>query len=715
MKKFVAGVVALTIAFGGLALPAESGVFFDGATISASAETYGDYEYKILDDGTVEITKYSGTDEKVVVPSTINGKKVTSIGKSAFFYCKSITSIVIPNSVTSIGENAFNECASLTSITLPNTIISIGNGTFSYCKNLKSITIPDSVKSIGEYAFCDCASLTSIKIPDSVTSISDWAFTTCTGLTSVTIGNGVTSIGGAAFNGCTGLTSVTIPNSVKSIGMNAFAGCVSVKNVTIGNNVASIESGAFTSCKSLTNVTIPDSVTSVGSAAFIDCTSLTNITVGSKNKNYSSENGILFNKDKTELCAYPAGNSRKEYKIPDSVTSIGNDAFSYCTNLTNITISDSVKDIGEYAFCRCKNLTSITIPDGVTSIENFTFSYCTNLTSVIIPDSVNSIAVGAFSECTSLTSVKMPSSLSEIGGAAFSKCSSLKNITIPDGVSLINSSAFEYCTSLTEISIPNTVTCIASESFRNCENLKKVTIPSSVVVIDYYAFVNCPSIKDVYYKGTKKDWNKITINAYNDELINATIHYSNDELTVDKVKTTKFTCTDKAVKINWEKVNGAAGYRVYAYNAKTKKWSTAATVSASTLSFKQTGLKSGTTYKYKVKAYAKQDGKTYWGEASDTVSTTTKPAQPAIKSTSASASAVRLNWNAVSGANGYRVVRYDANAKKWVSVGTIKTTSFKETKLKGKTSYKYKVKAYRKVGGATYWSEYSAVKSVKTK
>lgn len=715
MKKFVAGVVALTIAFGGLALPAESGVFFDGAAVSASAETYGNYEYKVLDDGTVEITKYSGTDEKVVVPSTINGKKVTSIGKSAFFYCKSITSIVIPNSVTSIGENAFNECASLTSITLPNTIISIGNGTFSYCKNLKSITIPDSVKSIGEYAFCDCASLTSIKIPDSVTSISDWAFTTCTGLTSVTIGNGVTSIGGAAFNGCTGLTSVTIPNSVKSIGMNAFAGCVSVKSLTIGNNVASIESGAFTSCKSLTNVTIPDSVTSVASAAFIDCTSLTNITVGSKNKNYSSENGILFNKDKTELCVYPAGNSRKEYKIPDSVTSIGENAFSYCTNLTNITISDSVKGIGEYAFCNCENLTSITIPDGVTSIENFTFSYCTNLTSVIIPDSVNSIAVGAFSECTSLTSVKMPSSLSEIGGAAFSKCSSLKNITIPDGVSLINSSAFEYCTSLTEISIPNTVTCIASESFRNCENLKKVTIPSSVVVIDYYAFVNCPSIKDVYYKGTKKDWNKITINAYNDELINATIHYSNDELTVDKVKTTKFTCTDKAIKINWEKVDGAAGYRVYAYNAKTKKWSTAATVSASTLSFKQTGLKSGTTYKYKVKAYAKQDGKTYWGEASETMTTTTKPAQPAIKSTSASTSAVRLNWNAVSGANGYRVVRYDANTKKWVSVGTIKTTSFKESKLKGKTSYKYKVKAYRKVGGATYWSEYSAVKSVKTK
>ena len=263
---------------------------------------------------------------------------------------------------------------------------------------------------------------------------------------------------------------------------------------------------------------------------------------------------------------------------------------------------------------------------------------------------------------------------------------------------------------------------IGSNAFYNCSSLSYVVIPKNIKKIDSLAFSSCKKLKDVYYKGSKSDWKKIKNEGSqsidtNAGIKDATIHYNYtpDELTVDKVKTTKFTCTDKAVKINWEKVNGAAGYRVYAYNANTKKWSTAATVSASTLSFKQTGLKSGTTYKYKVKAYAKQDGKTYWGEASDTMTTTTKPAQPAIKSRSASTSAVRLNWNAVSGANGYRVVKYDANAKKWVSVGTIKTTSFKETKLKGKTSYKYKVKAYRKVGGATYWSEYSAVKSVKTK
>ena len=608
MKKFVAGVVALTIAFGGLALPAaESGVCIaDKFAVSAGAESDEDFRYIAFYDGTVKITGYSGNDEIINIPSTINDKKVTSIGDFAFSDCESLTSVTIPDSVTSIGNQAFDGCSCLTSITIPNSVISIGNSAFYNCKSLTSITIPDSVTSIGDYAFSDCSGLTSITIPDSVTSIGNSAFS-CSGLTSITIPNSVTSIGASAFRYCSGLTSITIPNSVTSIGDYAFSGC-----------------------SGLTSITIPDSVTSIGNCAFYSCSSLKNITVSSNNKNYTSEDGVLINKDKNELMQYPIGKNETAYTIPNGVTSIGDGAFYWCYGLTSITIPNSVTSIGDRAFRSCSGLTNLVLPD----------------------------------------------SMEEIGSYAFDDCSSLSYVVIP-------------------------------------KNIKK---------IDSLAFSSCKKLKDVYYKGSKSDWKKIknedsqSIDT-NEGIKDATIHYNYtpDELTVDKVKTTKFTCTDKAVKINWEKVNGAAGYRVYAYNTKAKKWSTAATVSASTLSFKQTGLKSGTTYKYKVKAYAKQDGKTYWGEASDTMTTTTKPAQPAIKSTSASTSAVRLNWNAVSGANGYRVVRYDANAKKWVPVGTIKTTSFKETKLKGKTSYMYKVKAYRKVGGATYWSEYSAVKSVKTK
>ena len=149
-------------------------------------------------------------------------RKVTSIGSNAFYDCKGLTSVTIPNSVTSIGNGAFAGCYGLTSVTIPNSVTSIGDSAFSGCSGLTSVTIPNSVTSIGNYAFYGCKGLTSVTIPNSVTSIGNYAFYGCKGLTSVTIPNSVTSIGNYAFQYCYGLTSVTIPNSVTSIGYCAF-------------------------------------------------------------------------------------------------------------------------------------------------------------------------------------------------------------------------------------------------------------------------------------------------------------------------------------------------------------------------------------------------------------------------------------------------------------------------------------------------------------
>ncbi|MGN0624339.1 MAG: leucine-rich repeat domain-containing protein, partial [Oscillospiraceae bacterium] len=172
MKKLIAGLVSAALALGCVALPAEvTEKIGSGSVIEASAETYGDFEYSILDDGTVEISGYTGSDSTLTIPGTIDGKKVTSIGGYAFEDCTSLTSITIPNSVTSIGSNAFNYCTSLTSITIPNSVTSIGGGAFNTCTSLTSITIPNSVTSIGYSAFENCTSLTSITIPNSVTSI----------------------------------------------------------------------------------------------------------------------------------------------------------------------------------------------------------------------------------------------------------------------------------------------------------------------------------------------------------------------------------------------------------------------------------------------------------------------------------------------------------------------------------------------------------------
>ena len=198
----------------------------------------------------------------------------------------------------------------------------------------------------------------------------------------VVIEQGVTTIGNYAFEGCASLTSVIIPDSVTTIGNYAFEGCASLTSITIPDSVTTIGNAAFINCSSLTSITIPDSVTTIGYNAFSWCWKLTSITVDAENQNYSSQDGVLFNKDKTTIGCYPAGKTVTTYTIPDSVTTIGGCAFDYCTSLTSVTIPDSVTTIGDYAFHSCSSLTSVTIPDSVTTIGNAAFSSCDSLADV---------------------------------------------------------------------------------------------------------------------------------------------------------------------------------------------------------------------------------------------------------------------------------------------------------------------------------------------
>ena len=283
-----------------------------------------------------------------------------------------------------------------------------------YCTSeIKSVIIDNGITSIGDYAFYKCRSLTSITIPNSVISIGEWAFIECTSLESITIPNSVTSIGRNAFCDCTSLTNITIPNSVTSISHDTFWKCTSLKSVTIPNSVTSIGSSAFRCCTSLANITIPDSVISIFDDVFISCDSLTSIEVSDNNKNYSSVDGVLFNKDKSKLITYPDGKTDNTYEIPNSVTSIGSFAFSYCTSLTSITIPNSVTNIGVNSFEECTSLTSVTIPDSVTSIGGWAFDGCRSLTSLTIPKSVTSIDRNVFYNSTSLKDVYYTGSRSD--------------------------------------------------------------------------------------------------------------------------------------------------------------------------------------------------------------------------------------------------------------------------------------------------------------
>jgi len=265
-------------------------------------------------------------------------------------------------------------------LVIHNSVTSIGNLAFYMCAGLTSVTIPNGVTSIGVSAFETCINLTEVNIPDNVTTISSSAFFSCRGLTQVNIPNGVTSIDSSAFGDCTGLTQVNIPNSVTSIGY-----------------------GAFTGCKNLAQVNIPSSVTSIGDSAFVNCTGLNEINVEDSNNNYCSDNGVLYDENKTTLIQYPTAKTSSSFTIPNSVKNISNNAFSYCTNLISVTIPSGVTSIGDNAFDNCTGLNSLELPNSVASIGTFTFSYCTALTSLAIPTSVTSIGYGAFWQCTSLT------------------------------------------------------------------------------------------------------------------------------------------------------------------------------------------------------------------------------------------------------------------------------------------------------------------------
>ena len=472
------------------------------------------------------------------------GNSVTSIGVYAFTDCRSLTSITIPDSVTSISNYAFSGCESLTSVTIPDSVTSIGSAAFEGCSSLTSVTIPRSVTSIGDWAFSGCYFTSENFVNNSNVELDDSSKPTIVdtdaggfcikdnvlvnmrpayAIGEVTIPNSVIIFGYSAFDSCESLISVTIPDSVTCIDDRTFSSCTSLTSIEVsGNNknyssidgvlfnknksrlitypagktdskyvmpnsVISIDDDAFDSCINLKSVTIPNSVTSIDSGAFSNCISLTSIEVSGNNKNYSSTDGVLFNKDKSELITYPAGKTDSEYAIPNSVTSIGNYAFACSTNLTSVSIPNSVTSIGYGAFLGCSSLTSVTIPDSVISIGDYAFSYCESLTSVTIPNSVTSIDEHAF-----------------YNTAYYNDESNWNNgvLYISDCLIGINGD-FD---STTDYIIKDGTRFIADSVFSNCDNLISVTIPNSVKSLGDNAF---GSVKKVIYNGTDKEFFEI--------------------------------------------------------------------------------------------------------------------------------------------------------------------------------------------------------------
>ena len=397
----------------------------------------------------------------IVIPESYEGRSVTSIGGGAFWGCRGLTSITLPERLASIGGRAFRLCTSLTSITLPDGLTSIGSDAFSGCTSLTSITLPDGLTSIGEGAFAGCSGLTSITLSERLTSIGDYAFNGCSGLTSISLPQGLTSIGGYAFNGCSGLTSITFPNGLSSIGNSAFQNCSSLASIMLPAGLTSIGNSVFRDCSSLASIMLPAGLTSIGNSAFYGCSSLASIM------------------------------------LPDGLTSIGNFAFYGCSGLTSITLSERLTSIGDYAFERCTGLTSLTLPDGLSSIGNSAFTDCSSLASIMLPAGLTSIGNSAFYGCSGLTSLTLPDGLTSIGNDAFRDCSSLASIMLPDGLTSIGNSVFQDCSRLASIMLPAGLTSIGNSAFSNCSGLTSISFPDGLTSIGNSAFYGCSGLTSI--------------------------------------------------------------------------------------------------------------------------------------------------------------------------------------------------------------------------
>lgn len=363
---------------------------------------------------------------------------------------------------------------------LPVTVIA--NSAFSRYTKLTSVIIPETINSIGSYAFSYCKSLISITIPGSVEKIDKYALYSCDNLKEVIISEGVTIIGSNAFGSCTNLESVKIPDTVTTI-----------------------DDLAFTYCESLATITVPKGVTNISATAFNSCPSLSSINVDVNNTVYSSENGVLYNKDKTTIYKYPEGKTDSVFEIPSSVTTVGEYAFNNCVNLTSVTIPKTVSQIQRYAFYGCKNVNSLDIPNNITTIEPYSFAECRNLTKIEIPYGVTLICNGAFEYCMKLASVTIPDTVTIIGYSAFNNCQSIVEIVIPNGVTQISSNAFNGCLMLSSVVIPNTVESMGYSVFSGCKNLQSITLPISLKSIGFSAFSRCTSLESIFIPANLTD------------------------------------------------------------------------------------------------------------------------------------------------------------------------------------------------------------------
>lgn len=427
----------------------------------------GNYQYNVLEDGTAEITRYTGKETKVVVPSELNGHSVSAIGDSAFYLLSSIREIELPQGVEEIGEKAFAYCSSLSRVVLPDSLREIGHEAFYACTTLINVQIPEGVYFIGNQAFSYCKSMMEIVIPDSVHIMGINPFSECRSMKRILVSPDhpvYAEIDGVLFHKqqktliCfpkgSDIHDYVIPQGIEKIGKLSFTWCESLKNVVIPSSVVCIEERAFSICTGLETVLFSEGLEEIGKSAFSECVAL------------------------------------KEVDIPSGVIRIGDYAFLWCESLEKIILPKSLETIGNYAFSICTSLNNFVIPEGVISMGDNPFLACRMLKEIQVSEEqeIYEIREAALFNKEENKLVCYPN-------GRYTDCYS-----VPEGTESIGNAAFRDCSFLSTISIPASVVEIAENAFSGCE-LSRVIVSRESYAADW-----CEENRVHYTYPDANDW-----------------------------------------------------------------------------------------------------------------------------------------------------------------------------------------------------------------
>ena len=472
------------------------------AELAGTTYVSGDYEYS-LEDGQAIITKYTGTDANVIIPSSVMGYEVVGIGRNAFYNNKTLQSVVVPDGVSIIGSSVFQGCTVLKNISLPDGLETIGSSAFSGCKKLKSVNVPKSISKIESNAFYGCSGMSNVVFNENSKTgfkqtIGDWAFYGCSGLETINLTLNVTEIGDRAFSGCSGLEAVHLPDNIKKIGKCAFENCSALTELVLPSKLETIGYSIISGTE-ITEITIPKTVK--------NCDSNGNYSYGS----FIGADSIKTIKIEEGMETIPSslcqGSSIENVEIPESVRNIGGSAFAGCIMLKSVSLPDGLETIGSSAFLGCKKLKSVNVPKSVSKIESNAFNGCSGLSNVVFNENSKTgfkqtIGYCAFYGCSGLETLNLTSNVTEMGEKAFSGCSGLEIVHLPDNVKKIGMYAFENCSALTELVLPSKLETIGYSIISGTE-ITEITIPKTVkncAPNGYYScgpFIGADSLKTI--------------------------------------------------------------------------------------------------------------------------------------------------------------------------------------------------------------------------